>query len=89
MITPTTNGHSPLDQTHTILPKWLPVAEIEPNSFQYRRSFPEFELQEMEDSIRAHGLLQAIVVRPIGERRLRAVKMLEWSHIPATARKRF
>jgi ParB family chromosome partitioning protein len=71
------------------------VADIIPNRFQPRRAFTEPELAELEASIRASGLLQPIVVRPLGdgkwelvagERRLRAVTRLGWNEIPAVVR---
>ncbi|MCP5432924.1 MAG: ParB/RepB/Spo0J family partition protein [Alphaproteobacteria bacterium] len=61
----------------------LAIAEIEPNPHQPRRRFGESELEELAASIRLHGVLQPIVVRPhpkragrfeivAGERRWRA-----------------
>jgi ParB family transcriptional regulator, chromosome partitioning protein len=73
----------------------VPVAEIAANRFQPRRTFTEPELTELEASIKASGLLQAITVRPkpeggwelvAGERRLRAVGRLGWTEIPAVVR---
>ena len=71
------------------------LADISPNRFQPRRAFTESELQELEASIKASGLLQPVVVRAqgdgkwelvAGERRLRAVSRLGWSEIPAVVR---
>ena len=75
-------------------PKTLPVANIHPNPFQPRTTFDEAALQELADSIRAHGLLQPIVVRRslagyevlAGERRLRAAKQIGLTEIPALVR---
>jgi ParB family chromosome partitioning protein len=74
----------------------LPVAEIAPNPFQPRRNFSRAELQELEESLRANGLLQAVTVRPApsgkgyeliaGERRLRAASNLGWKNIAAVVR---
>lgn len=70
----------------------VPVALISPNPFQPRRSFKPEELTELENSIRASGLLQPVTVRAAlsgrfelvsGERRLRAVTRLGWATIPA------
>jgi ParB family chromosome partitioning protein len=75
-------------------PRTLPVASIRPNPFQPRAAFDEAALQELADSIRAHGLLQPIVVRRslagyevlAGERRLRAAKSIGLTEIPAVVR---
>lgn len=72
----------------------LPLSGIKPNPFQPRTAFDEAALQELADSIRAHGLLQPIVVRRgiagyevlAGERRLRAAKLAGLSEIPAIVR---
>ncbi|MDQ7092463.1 ParB/RepB/Spo0J family partition protein [Desulfosporosinus sp. PR] len=63
--------------------KEIPLSEIEPNPGQPRREFDSQALNELADSIREHGLLQPILVRPsgdryliiAGERRLRAAKI--------------
>jgi ParB family chromosome partitioning protein len=71
------------------------IAEVAPNRFQPRRTFPEPELLDLESSIRANGLLQPITVRRrqdggwelvAGERRLRAATRLGWTEIPAIVR---
>ena len=75
----------------------LPVDRIRPNPFQPRETFDAEGLEELQDSIRQHGLLQPIVVRPhgegfeliAGERRLRAVKALGMAAIAAVVRTDF
>lgn len=70
---------------------WLPMAEIRPNPQQPRREFDDLRLMELASSIRQHGLLQPITVRPMeegyeivmGERRFRACQMLGFTHIDA------
>lgn len=47
------------------------------------------DLRSLADSIAAHGLLHPVVVTPTlhliaGQRRLEAVKLLEWSEVPVT-----
>jgi ParB family chromosome partitioning protein len=72
----------------------LPVTAISPNPFQPRREFDETALAELTASIEASGLLQPIVVRPVGsryeliagERRWRAVQRLGWKTVPAVVR---
>lgn len=70
---------------------------IDPNPHQ-TRSFPTRdlpELEEMADSIRVHGVMQPITVRPgkdgryilvSGERRVRASKLAEKTTVPAIVR---
>lgn len=75
----------------------IPVRDIRPNPQQPRRHFAEAELAELAESIRAKGILQAILVRPdpkddgkyqiiAGERRWRAAKQAGLEEIPATIR---
>ena len=69
--------------------------QIVPNPRQPRRDFSDAELQELQLSLQASGLLQPIAVRPrndgkfeliAGERRFRAATRLGWSTIPAVVR---
>ena len=73
----------------------LPVGSIVPNAAQPRTIFDEEALAELDDSIRAVGLLQPIVVRPagpdrfeliMGERRWRACQRAGLTMIPAIVR---
>ena len=73
----------------------IPVDLIDPNPRQPRSSFDETKLAELAESIRARGVLQPIVVRPLaggryelvaGERRLRAARIAELDLIPAMLR---
>jgi ParB family chromosome partitioning protein len=69
----------------------IPVAQVEPNPYQPRKEFAEEALADLVESIRAEGLLQPIVVRPVGdhfqliagERRWRAFQKLAIKTIPA------
>lgn len=74
----------------------IPVAVIVPNQYQPRKVFDQTEIQELAQTISEHGLLQPIVVREFrpgeyeiiaGERRFRAVKLLQWEKIPAIVEK--
>ena len=64
---------------------------IEPNSSQPRKVFDEESLKELTESIRAHGVLQPILVQKngssyeilVGERRWRAARMAGLKEIPA------
>ena len=69
--------------------------QIVPNPRQPRRDFSDAELQELQLSMQASGLLQPVAVRPrkdgrfeliAGERRFRAASRLGWSTIPAYVR---
>lgn len=69
----------------------LRLSEIEPNRNQPRVHFDENALQELAESIKTHGLLQPIVVRPMpggayqivaGERRWRACRIAGLSVVP-------
>jgi len=73
----------------------LPLDLVSPNPDQPRRSFGDAELQALADSIRAHGVLQPVLVRPLaggryellaGERRLRAARIAGLERVPAVVR---
>ena len=73
----------------------LPITAIVPNPRQPRQVFDEEALAELAHSIREFGLLQPIVVRPLGngryelimgERRWRAAQQAELDRIPAIVR---
>jgi len=73
--------------------KSIPTAQIGRNPFQPRQEFNSEELGELQESLKANGLLQPITVRRrpgkdgfeliAGERRLRAAMKLGWKEIPA------
>ena len=73
--------------------KSIPIAQIGRNPFQPRREFNSEELGELQESLKASGLLQPVTVRRrqgkdgfeliAGERRLRAAIKLGWKEIPA------
>jgi ParB family transcriptional regulator, chromosome partitioning protein len=72
----------------------LDLAQVEPGPHQPRREFADKELEELASSIRASGILQPILVRPVagrfqivaGERRWRAAKLAGLERIPAVVR---
>lgn len=73
----------------------LRISDIEPNRDQPRKDFDEEAMLQLADSIREHGVLQPILVRPIdtdrfqivaGERRWRASRMAGLTEIPAVVR---
>lgn len=67
---------------------------VEPNPQQPRTRFAEADLEELAASIRANGIVQPIVVRPIGgryqivagERRWRAAQRAGMRRVPAVVR---
>ncbi|HEV8097438.1 MAG TPA: ParB/RepB/Spo0J family partition protein [Burkholderiales bacterium] len=73
----------------------LPVAAIRPGKYQPRTRMDEAALGELAASIRAKGLMQPVLVRPVergsfeliaGERRWRAAQMAGLTEIPALVR---
>jgi ParB family chromosome partitioning protein len=74
----------------------VPVELIAPNPNQPRRSFEEESLLALAESIRARGVLQPVLVRPVvggryeliaGERRWRAARIAERETVPAVVRR--
>ena len=73
----------------------LPVASLRPGKYQPRTRMDQASLAELAESIRARGVIQPIVVRPVsdsqyeilaGERRWRAAKIANLERIPAVIR---
>jgi ParB family chromosome partitioning protein len=72
----------------------VPVRDVRANPDQPRKHFDEEKLAELAASIKAHGLLQPIVVRRAaegfelvaGERRLRAAELAGIDRLPALVR---
>lgn len=77
--------------------RMVPMDRISPSPFNPRKSFVEAELEELANSIREKGVVQPIVLRPIGangqhyeivagERRWRAAQRASQHLIPAIVR---
>lgn len=73
----------------------LATNKIQPGQYQPRRDMDQQALEELASSIRAQGIMQPIVVRPVGEgkyeiiageRRWRAAKLLELPTVPVIIR---
>jgi len=74
----------------------LPIEFLEPNPRNPRRNFDDSELSDLAQSIREHGIVQPVVVRPIaesgrfeiiaGERRWRASQRAGLTEIPVIVR---
>ena len=69
----------------------LAVNDIIPNRDQPRKTFDEAALEELAESIKQHGILQPLLVRPLpaggyqlvaGERRWRAARIAKLSEVP-------
>ena len=83
---------SPDSPTRSVGVRIVPVDHIEPNPEQPRMVFEQEALDELTASIREHGVLQPILVRPLGpntyqivagERRWRASRQAGLDTIPA------
>lgn len=70
--------------------------DIIPKEDQPRKTFDEYELQKLSDSIKENGILQPLIVRPAGngkymliagERRLRAAKAAGLRKLPCIVRR--
>ena len=99
-------GETTLDNAEASLPEGmsddaperlerLPLGQLTRGKYQPRRDIQPEALEELADSIRAQGVMQPIVVRPIGqeryeiiagERRWRAAQLAELDVIPAVIR---
>ncbi len=75
--------------------QYFPLDMIQPGKYQPRIDMAEDSLEELAESIRAQGLVQPIVVRPVGdgkyeiiagERRWRASKLANLDEIPVLVR---
>ncbi|BDG61864.1 ParB/RepB/Spo0J family partition protein [Caldinitratiruptor microaerophilus] len=72
----------------------LPLDRIRPNPRQPRKAFAPEALEELAASIREHGVVQPVLVRPVdggyelvaGERRWRAARAAGLERIPAVVR---
>jgi len=76
-------------------PSTLPLDKLQAGRYQPRTRMDESSLQELAASIRQHGLMQPIVVRPLaadryeiiaGERRFRAAKLAGLDEVPVVLR---
>lgn len=97
---PRTRGKAALEEANgdpAVDVQWIEIAQVAPNPFQPRRTFNQQELEELADSVRTHGVLQPILVRPAGgqpepyqliagERRWRAAQLAGLTTVPAIVR---
>ncbi len=74
---------------------YIEIEKIKKNPYQPRKNFDKIRLQELANSIKEYGILQPLVVVKVndgyqlivGERRLKASKMIGLSQVPAIIRK--
>jgi ParB family chromosome partitioning protein len=73
----------------------LPLAGLQPGRYQPRTRMDESSLRELAASIRTYGVMQPLVVRPVGperweiiagERRFRAAQLAGLAEVPVTVR---
>jgi len=75
----------------------IDITKLSPNPFQPRRAFESGDLDELAASMRRHGVLQSLLVRPapddpdayqiaVGERRWRAAQLAGLSAVPCLVR---
>ncbi|NLO81981.1 MAG: ParB/RepB/Spo0J family partition protein [Clostridiales bacterium] len=74
--------------------KEIKINQIDPNTEQPRKKFDQDKINELAESIKQHGVVQPIIVKPnkdryliiVGERRWRAARLAGLTHIPAIVR---
>jgi ParB family chromosome partitioning protein len=87
-------GHSEINETR---PNVLSISKLQAGKYQPRTRMDEGALAELADSIRAQGIMQPILVRPIdavkgryeiiaGERRYRAAQLAGLTEVPVLVR---
>ena len=83
------------DTENMVSTNTLPLSEIIPNKDQPRKTFDETTLAELSESIKQHGVLQPLLVRPLpgggyqlvaGERRWRACRMAGVREVPVVVK---
>jgi ParB family chromosome partitioning protein len=90
---PTPQTTSAVQQPQQASQRTLPITALVPSPVQPRRLFNQLELESLADSIRAHGILQPLLVRPsenqkgkfeiiAGERRWRASQIARLHDVP-------
>ena len=77
-----------------LVPQMIAIDQIQPSRQQVRARFDAEPLGELAESIRLHGVLQPLLVRPLadgyeliaGERRWRAARLAGLQNVPAVVR---
>ena len=92
---PPTTSNFPQDKEMRDSLQNISIDSVSPNPYQARTVWNEHELTELTESIKANGIIQPIIVRPIGtgfqliagERRLRAAELASLTTVPALVRR--
>ena len=88
-------GADPAAPPSPLAAQQLPLDRLQPGRYQPRTRMDSETLTELADSIRAQGVIQPILVRPVGneryeiiagERRFRAAAMAGLTQVPVTVR---
>ncbi|PJZ54306.1 ParB/RepB/Spo0J family partition protein [Leptospira adleri] len=90
-LIPVNENKAPMDSSSDGALRDIRISEIRPNPGQPRKTFLEESLKELSETIKAHGVIQPIVVKQLdagyeiisGERRYRACKLAGFVKIPA------
>src|SRR5580692_3880257 len=80
-----------------LAPRTLPIGQLQPGAYQPRHNFDEETIESLAESIRARGVLQPLLVRPLpgakdtyeiiaGERRWRAAQLAALHEVPVVVR---
>ena len=90
-----TSGNNP----HQGPPSSLPIEKLQPGEYQPRTNMDQASLEDLASSIRSQGIIQPILVRPIGgvgaeqhyeiiagERRWRAAQIAQLDEVPVLVR---
>jgi ParB family chromosome partitioning protein len=85
---------APAREATAVGPQQIDIDLIEPSPYQPRTKFREEALEELTHSIKASGIIQPIIVRPVGsrfqlitgERRWRAAQRAGLTRVPAIVR---
>ena len=91
IISPIIETTETVEKTTNNQLKYVPIELLQPGKYQPRRDMNPEALEELAESIRARGVIQPIVVRPIankryeivaGERRWRASQLANLDNVP-------
>lgn len=90
-LIPVNESKTPINSSAEGALRDIRISEIRPNPSQPRKTFSEESLRELSETIKAHGVIQPIVVKQLdvgyeiisGERRYRACKLAGFVKIPA------
>ena len=92
---PNNTNNDPTKKTTEQTPSNLPVEKMQPGEYQPRTNMDAESLQELAASIQSQGIIQPILVRPIGEekyeiiageRRWRAAQIAQLDEVPVLVR---